>query len=63
MNQSLEIVEVNRKALVERWPPGRASRLIAEIREKYDNLHNNKSQNGNQDGTEKSSTIDGMEGG
>jgi len=63
MNQPLEIAEVNRRAFMENWRPGKASRLIAEIREKYDNLHHNKLQNGNQDGTEKSSRIDGMEGG
>lgn len=63
MNQPLEIAEVNRRAFVENWRPGKASRLIAEIREKYDNLHHNKSQNGNKDGTTESSCIDGMEGG
>lgn len=63
MNQPLEIAEVNRRAFVENWRPGKASRLIAEIREKYDTLHLNQLQNGNQDGTEKSSRIDGMEGG
>lgn len=63
MNEALEIVEVNRRAFVGKWRPGKASELIFAIREKYDILYHNKSQNGNKDGTKESSTIDGLEGG
>lgn len=62
MNEALEIVEVNRRAFIEKWKPGKASELIFAIRAKYDILYNNKSQNGNKDGIKESSIIDGMEG-
>lgn len=62
MNQPLEIAEVNRKALVERWPPGRASRLIAQIREKYDTLYLNQQTDGNEKGTQEAPIDKGVEG-
>lgn len=63
MNQPLEIAEVNRRALMENWPPGKASRLIAEIREKYDLLYLNKKQDGNKKRTQEAPIDKGMEGG
>lgn len=63
MNEAIEIVEVNRRAFLERWKPGKASELIFAIRAKYDLIYLNRNKNGNQDRTKESSTIDGMEGG
>lgn len=63
MNQPLEIAEVNRRAFMENWPPGKASRLIADIRKKYDLLYLNKKQDGNKEGTKETPIDKGVEGG
>lgn len=63
MNEALEIAEVNRRAYMENWRPGKASRLIAEIRERYDTLYHNKYTDGNNEGTKGTPSKDGMEGG
>jgi hypothetical protein len=63
MNQPIEIAEVNRRAFIEKWPPGRASRLIADIRAKYDLLYLNQQTDGNKKGTQEAPIDKGMEGG
>lgn len=63
MKQALEIADVNRRAFLEKWPPGKASRLIADIRTRYDLLYLNQHQDGNEKGTESTPNIELMEGG
>lgn len=63
MNQPLEIAEVNRRAFLENWPPGKASRLIADIRTRYDLLYLNQQKDGNETRIESTSNINGLEGG
>jgi len=63
MNEALEIADVNRRAFLEKWKPGKASELIFAIRAKYDLIYLNRKQNGNKTRTENTPNIHGMEGG